>query len=301
MLVPNCAVRFLLFLAGVLASMTAFSNEGTYIRLWEGSAPGSIGAAPKDIPHLLYYPANPTNSTGAALLICPGGGYFALSQRSGTDYAAWFSQHGVASFVLNYRLGGPNGYRWPVPFNDAIRAMRLIRLRAEEFHIRTNAVGIIGSSAGGHLASMVAVKNDEGNAKAEPMIDRQSSRPDFAILCFAVISFSGPEVHTGSRDNILDKNPPLNLTRELSPELHVTKETPPCFIWHTWEDNVVQVENSLNFAAALRSAGVPCDLHIYEKGPHGLGLHVSKTDKTTPFHPWTRDVLYWLRQRGVAK
>lgn len=271
------------------------------IRLWDGPAPGALGGEKKDIPQLRYYPANPTNSTGAALLICPGGGYYSLNQRAGTNYAAWFSEQGIASFVLDYRLGGTNGYRWPIPFDDAIRAMRLIRSRADEFKINPKRVGIIGSSAAGHLAGMMLVQNDDANKNSPTLIERQSSRPDFGILCYAVISFSGTEAHIGSRDNILGKTPSLKLCEELSPERHVTKNTPPCFIWHTWEDDVVRVENSLNFAAALRVANVPFDLHVYQKGPHGLGLHVGKTDPKSPLHPWTRDVLFWLQQNGWAK
>src|SRR5690242_856049 len=120
-------------LAFASIALSAQSRDPQFIRLWDGDAPGALGNNPRDIPHLLYYPARPEKSTHAALLICPGGGYYSLNQRSGTNYAAWFSDNGVASFVLNYRLGGTNNYRWPIPFDDATRAMRLIRSRAEEF------------------------------------------------------------------------------------------------------------------------------------------------------------------------
>ena len=164
-----------------------------------------------------------------------------------------------------------------------------------EWSLDSHRIGIIGSSAGGHLASTLLTHFDAGNPTAADPIERVSSRPDLGILCYAVISM-GPFTHQGSRNNLLGTNAPAELVRELSNELQVSTDTPPCFIWHTFEDKVVPVENSLQFAEALRRAGVPFDLHIYQKGGHGMGLG----DRKPPFahpHPWAADCLFWLKQQ----
>ena len=175
---------------------------------------------------------------------------------------------------------------------DAARAVRLVRSRAEEWKIDPKRVGVIGSSAGGHLVSTLITHFDSGKPDASDPIERQSSRPDLAILCYPVITM-GANTHAGSKRNLLGDNPDPELVRKLSNETQVTSNTPPCFIWHTWEDKGVKVENSLEFAAALRRAGVPFDLHVFQKGPHGMG--------TANNHPWTRDCIFWLRQRGFVK
>jgi acetyl esterase/lipase len=181
---------------------------------------------------------------------------------------------------------------------DAARAIRLVRARAAEWQIDPKRVGIMGSSAGGHLASTLLTHFDSGNADATDPIDRQSSRPDLGILCYAVISM-GENTHQGSKNNLLGKEPSPELVKLLSNELQVTSQTPPCFIWHTYEDTAVKVENSLEFAAALRKAGVPFDLHIYQQGKHGIGL-ADKPPFTNP-HPWSRDCLFWLKVQGFVK
>jgi acetyl esterase/lipase len=230
-------------------------------------------------------------------VICPGGGYGVLAGHEGEDYAHYLNRLGIAGFVLKYRLGSA-GYRHPVMLQDAARAVRLVRARAGDWGVDPKRVGIMGSSAGGHLASTVLTHFDGGNPDAEDMVERQSSRPDIGILCYAVITL-GEFTHQGSKRNLLGEAPPPELVKLLSNELQVTEETPPCFIWHTWEDTAVPIENSLQFAAALRKAGVPFDLHVYEKGSHGIGLR----DKP-PFenvHPWGKDLAFWLRERGFAK
>ena len=163
---------------------------------------------------------------------------------------------GIAGFVLKYRLGSA-GYRHPVMLQDAARAVRLVRARAGEWKLDPKRIGIMGSSAGGHLASTLLTHFDAGKPDAADPIERQSSRPDLGILCYAVITMVGPFTHQGSKHNLLGKDPSPELARELSNDLQVTKETPPCFIWSTYEDNAVPVENSLQFAEALRKAGVP--------------------------------------------
>jgi acetyl esterase/lipase len=182
---------------------------------------------------------------------------------------------------------------------DAARAVRLVRAKAGEWKLDVKRVGIMGSSAGGHLASTLVTHFDAGKSDATDPIDRQSSRPDLGILCYPVISM-GPSTHQGSRNNLLGKDPSPELVKLLSNELQVTPQTPPCFIWHTYEDTAVKVENSFDFAAALRQAGVPFDLHIYQKGAHGLALG-SKEYDPAKWHPWTKDCSFWLKQQGFAK
>jgi acetyl esterase/lipase len=232
------------------------------------------------------------------MVICPGGGYGGLANHEGADYARFLNESGIAGFVLKYRLGS-SGYRHPAMLQDAARAVRTVRARAAEWHLDPKRVGIMGSSAGGHLASTLLTHFDDGQPDAADAIERQSSRPDIGILCYAVITM-GEFTHQGSKNNLLGKNPAPELVRELSNELQVTSNTPPCFIWHTWEDTAVPVENSLHFAEALRKAGVPFDLHIYQKGAHGLGLGTRDWDPARR-HPWTGDCVFWLKAQGFAK
>lgn len=267
------------------------------IRLWPGDAPNALGQEAQDIPTLTPYLPDPGITTGAAMLICPGGGYGHLAPHEGEDYALFLNTLGITAFVLQYRVG-PHGYRHPSMLQDAARGMRTIRARAEEWNIDKNKIGIMGSSAGGHLAATLLTHYDEGNLDAEDAVERESSRPDLGILCYAVISL-GELGHAGSRQNLLGENPSPELVEFLSNELHVTPQTPPCFLWHTAEDNGVKVENSLEFAAALQRHKVPFDLHIYQNGGHGLGL----ADKP-PFenvHPWAHDLKFWLQEQQFAK
>jgi len=182
---------------------------------------------------------------------------------------------------------------------DAARAVRTVRARAAEWKVDPKRIGIMGSSAGGHLASTLLTHFDAGKADSEDAVERQSSRPDIGILCYGVISM-GEVTHRGSKSNLLGKEPSPELVRELSNELQVTKDTPQCFIWHTYEDTAVPVENSLQFAAALRKAVVPFDLHIYQKGPHGMGLGSSDYNPSK-WHPWTHDCIFWLKIQGWIK
>jgi acetyl esterase/lipase len=292
-------MRFLLIGVAIAVHCSLWAEETTNsFPLWPNGAPGALGKEGKDIPTLTVYLPDKTKATGAALVICPGGGYGGLSPREGRDYARFFNEQGIAGFVLKYRLG-PGGYHHPAMLQDASRALRTVRGRAGEWNVDPHRIGIIGSSAGGHLATTLLTHFDKGNPDAEDVIERQSSRPDLGIVCYGVITM-GPFTHRGSRLNLLGANPPAELVNELSNEKHVTPETPPCFIWHTDEDPAVPVENSLMFATALRKAGVPFDLHIYEKGGHGLGLGSHDYDPSK-WHPWTRDCAYWLKLHGFAK
>lgn len=285
------------FLLAAAAASTALAQTNSF-PLWENGAPGALGSDDKDRPTLTVYLPDSEKATGAAVVICPGGGYAMLAPHEGGQYARFLNEQGIAGFVLKYRLGS-SGYRHPIMLGDAARAVRLVRARAAEWKLDPNRIGIMGSSAGGHLASTLLTHFDSGKPDASDPIERQSSRPDLGILCYPVITMN-EFTHTGSQHQLLGQNASADALREVSSELQVTAQTPPCFVWHTWEDKGVPVENSLQFAAALRKAGVPFDLHIYEKGPHGLGLGTRdwQPDKR---HPWTSDLVFWLKGRGFAR
>lgn len=269
--------------------MNTFSAET--IRLWEKDAPGAKGTSDKDIPTLTVYLPEEGSATGAAMVICPGGGYGGLAQHEGKDYGEWLAKHGVAGFVLKYRLGSA-GYRHPVMLQDVSRAMRLVRSRASEWKVDPKRIGVMGSSAGGHLASTLLTHFDDGDASASDPIEKVSSRPDLGILCYPVITM-GEKTHQGSKKNLLGDNPSDELVKLLSNELQVTAQTPPTFLFHTAEDQAVPVENSLMFATALAEHHVPFDLHVYEKGRHGIGLANG--------HPWTEECLKWLKLHDFVK
>ena len=265
--------------------------------LWADGAPGALGKAAKDIPTLTVYLPDPAKATGAAMIICPGGGYGMLAPYEGEAYARWLNESGVTGFVLKYRLA-PAGYHYPAMFQDVTRAMRTVRARAAEWGVDPKRIGIMGSSAGGHLAATLLTHFDAGDTNSADPVERESSRPDIGILCYAVITM-GKFTHQGSKENLLGKNPSPKLVKLLSDELQVTTNTPPCFLWTTFEDKTVPMENTMMFAEALRKHHVPFALHVYEKGGHGMGLN----DKP-PFrhpHPWAADCLFWLKAQGFVK
>ena len=257
-----------LCLISTAAALTAAPLDP--IPLWPAGAPGALGDKDDDKPTLTAFLPAPEKATGAAIVICPGGGYGGLAPHEGQGYAEWLADNGIAGLVLKYRLGS-KGYHHPIMLGDAARAVRLARSKAVEWKIDPKRVGIMGSSAGGHLASTLLTHFDAGKPADPDPIEHESSRPDLGILCYAVITM-GENTHGGSRENLLGKTPAPDLIELLSNEKQVSKDTPPCFIWHTWEDNAVKVENSLDFAAALRRNGIPFDLHVYQKGAHGIGL-----------------------------
>lgn len=264
--------------------------------LWASGAPSALGTADTDIPTITVYPADPARASGAAMVIFPGGGYGGLAKHEGEGYARWLASQGVASFVVKYRLGS-KGYRHPAMLNDAARAVRLVRARAAEWKVDPARVGVMGSSAGGHLASTLLTHFDAGRPGDPDEIERQSSRPDLGVLCYAVITM-GQYTHNGSRKNLLGDNPSPELLENLSNEKQVTADTPPCFVWHTWEDKGVPIENSMLFASALRAKGVRFELHIYEKGGHGIGL--GQRNGVAP-HSWAGDLTQWLIERGFVR
>ena len=290
-----------LVVAVLVRLATAQAQPTNSFPLWPGGAPGALGKEAKDIPTLTPFFSGSEQATGSAIVICPGGGYGALAPHEGREYARWLNEHGIAGFVLKYRLGS-DGYRHPAMLQDAARAIRLVRANAAGWKLDPHRIGIIGSSAGVHLASTLLTHFDAGNPDAADAVERVSSRPDLGILCYAVITMGGL-THQGSRNNLLGTNPPPELVQDLSNELHVTRDTPPCFIWGTDEDKAVPIENSLLFAGALRKAGVPFDLHIYQKGGHGMGLGARQYNPDDPakLHPWTGDCIFWLKEQGFAR
>lgn len=291
--------QLMLFLS-LVSTMALTANPLPSIPLYPNGATDARGTTEKDIPTLTAYLPKDTTAPTTAILICPGGGYGALAAHEGAGYATWLAENGIAGIVLKYRLGSA-GYRHPSMLNDAARGMRLMRSKAKEWNIDTKRCGVMGSSAGGHLASTLITHFEAGKADDKDPIEQLSSRPDFGILCYAVITM-GDFTHAGSRKNLLGPEPTPELIELLSNEKQVTKETPPCFVWSTADDPVVKVENSLEFAAALRRAGVPFDLHVYQSGPHGIGLSIGKHGAAPgEVHPWAKDLLVWLRQNGWAK
>jgi acetyl esterase/lipase len=283
-------------IAGIAVAMMivamARAQEDREITLWPDGAPGALGTAAKDIPTLTPYRSDTPRPGGAAIVICPGGAYQRLAPHEGRDYALFLNQRGLSCFVLKYRLAA-DGYRHPAMMQDGLRAIRHLRAHSEKLQIDPKRIGIMGSSAGGHVASTVMTHFDAGDPKSSDPIERQSSRPDFGILCYPVITM-GPFAHAGSKKGLLGESPSDEQVNLLSNELQVTPQTPPCFIWHGLDDRSVPVENSLRFAEALRKQGVPFELHIYQSARHGIGLG----DRTPPFSealPWTGDLLLWLK------
>lgn len=284
-------------LAVFLFTLIVQAQPTNPLPLWPEGAPGALGTEDKDIPTLTPFWPNPAKATGAAMVICPGGGYAHLAPHEGKTYAEWLNDQGVAAFVLKYRLAP--AYHHPAMLQDVSRAVRLVRAHAAEWKLDPKRIGLMGSSAGGHLTSTLLTHFDAGKPDATDPIERQSSRPDIGILCYPVITM-GAKTHGGSKQNLLGANPAPELVEEFSNEKHVTKDTPPCFLFHTSEDKAVPVENTLEFAAALQRVGVPFALHIYEKGPHGIGLGVHEYDPAK-LHPWAKDCAFWLKEQGFVK
>jgi acetyl esterase/lipase len=275
----------IVFTCGIQAQNTPFA-------LWENGAPGAVGTEPLDVPTLTaYFPPKET-ATGAAIIICPGGGYSHLSEiKEGSDVAKWFNSLGITAFVLKYRLG--MRYHQPAQLQDVSRAMRIVRSRSKEWNLDANRLGVLGFSAGGHLASTVGTHFDSGKADSTDSIERVSSRPDLMMLIYPVISM-GEFTHQGSKKNLLGENPTDELIKLYSNELQVTKATPPTFLVHTMTDTAVPFENSLMFVSALRKSGVPVEFHLYEKGPHGFGLAPTNAVLAT----WKERCADWLKLHG---
>jgi len=260
--------------------------------LWPRGAPGALGDEDLDRPNLtIYLPQSSGQHSG--VVVCPGGGYQMLAvDHEGKQVAEWLKARGVAAFVLRYRLG-PR-YHHPIELGDAQRALRFVRFHAADYAIEPDKIGIWGFSAGGHLASTTGTHFDAGEPGAADPIDRKSSRPDFMILSYPVISFSTPYVHRGSMRNLLGENPDPKLAASLSNETQVTPQTPPTILFHTSGDTAVPPENSVLFYLALRRAGVPAEMHIYERGEHGVGLALVDPILSS----WPGRLEAWMRLNG---
>ena len=275
----------------------AFNAEPQVIPLWGQGAPGALGEADSDRPTItLYRVAGPgaRGGSGLAVIIAPGGGYGGLaSSYEGVQEAYWFNALGATAFVLKYRLG-PR-YHHPIELGDAQRAIRLVRSRAKDFNIQPDRIGMMGFSAGGHLAGTAGTHYDDGKPDAADPIDRAGCRPDFLILAYPVISFDPAIAHAGSVRNLLGDNPDPALIRSLSNELQVNAQTPPTFLFATTNDSTVPVENAVAFYLALRKAKVPAEMHLFENGPHGAGMGLHDPALSL----WPTLLVNWLRGRGL--
>ncbi len=260
--------------------------------LWPDSGPDALAPARPDFPTLTLYPAPADVRTGAAMVVCPGGGYGGLADHEGEPVAQWLNALGITSLVLRYRIG-PHS-RHPMMLADAARAVQTVRARADDWDVDPARVGILGFSAGGHLASTLATHFTPGDPAAPDSIARFSSRPDAAVLIYPVITLQHPHAHLGSRRNLLGAAPPEDLIALLSNETQVTPETPPTFLVHSADDKSVPVENSLLFALALSRNGVPFALHVFPQSGHGYGL----ADSVSLLSAWPTLCAAWLRERG---
>jgi len=280
-------------LIAVLARI-ALAQEPTTVLLWQNGAPGALGSEVVDKPTITIFLPTPNQANGTGVIVCPGGSYRALAMNhEGRQVANWLNSLGIAAFVLKYRLG-PR-YHHPIELGDAQRAIRMVRANAAQYGVAADRVGIMGFSAGGHLASTTGTHFDTGNPGDVDPIARVSSRPDFMVLGYPVISFTTPYTHRGSLENLLGSQPDPKLVESLSNELRVTAQTPPTFLFHTSEDKTVPVENSVLFYLALKKAGVPAEMHIFERGPHGVGLAMMDP----ALSKWSELLAIWLREHGL--
>lgn len=288
----------ILFAAGSLLFMSMLTLEAqkpVKELLWPDGAPESKGSDPKkDTPSLLTYAPAADKANGTAVVVCPGGGYHGLANgHEGHDIDEWFASLGVTAVILDYRRGN-GGYKHPVPLMDAQRAIRTVRSKEKSLKIDPDKVGIMGFSAGSHLASTTGTHFDLGNPQAKDPINKQSSRPNFMILCYPVITFGQDSTHMGSQRNLIGESPDKELINNLSNDKQVNSETPPTFLFHTDEDTLLPPENSVQLYLALRKAKVPAELHIYRKGRHGVGL----AHKMAATNAWSSACEEWMRGYG---
>lgn len=275
-------------------------DEGRPIELlWPEGAPGALGEAEADKPTVTIFLPEHRQAAGPAIVILPGGGYVCCSmEKEGFKPARWFNERGMAAFVVRYRTNNTSGtgYKHPIPLQDARRAMRMVRSRAGEFAIDPERIGLVGFSAGGHLAASVAThfKNNIEDAK-DDLAGAARIRPDFLILIYPVITMKEPFMHAGCRKALFGEYPPMRLLDKFSGERMVTDETPPTFLVSSWEDNSVPAENSVEFYLALRRWRVHAELHVYEKGPHGFGMNPG----FGPASSWPDRLHDWLQARKL--
>jgi acetyl esterase/lipase len=301
-----------LFTAFLLFSFFANSQTIDNMKLWPNQAPysdgkatpmkevrpaffGNIGEAELDI-----YRPDPAKANGTAVIICPGGGYVGEALiKEGSDVAKWFNSYGVTGIVLKYRIPGADGVtnREKAPLSDAQRAIRYIRSKSAELSLKSNQIGIMGFSAGGHLASTAGTHYDQGDAQATDPVEKMSCRPDFMLLIYPVVSMDSTITHRGSRQNLLGKNPDPEKVKYYSADQNVTSDTPPTFLVHATDDKTVKVDNSINLYFALQRMGIPVEMHIFEKGGHGFGLDQMKGTALS----WPDRCKGWLEQHNLLK
>lgn len=303
----------LLPLAGLLPALAPAATAPAVLPLWPEGVPAAVRpdapAARGDLgpervdangavshvqaPTLTVVPPAVDRPNGTAVIVCPGGGYNYLSwAREGTQYATWLSTLGVTTFILKSRL---KEYGHPAPLQDVLRAIRLVRSRAAEFGVDPKRIGVLGSSAGGHLAASASTLWDHPDGRTGAALDSTSARPDFAVLVYPVITMADPAAHAGSRRALLGDAPSAALLAQMSTELQVTAATPPTLLLHTQGDKTVPVQNSLMYFDALTRAGVPAELYVFEQGGHGIGMR----DGLGNASAWPRRAEDWLRQRGL--
>lgn len=285
---------FVLLAALALWPATSFAVGPEPILLWPDGAPGAVGQEEVDKPSIRVYPPAADKNTGAAVVICPGGGYGILAyDHEGHQLAEWYRSMGVTGVVLQYRLA-PR-YRHPSPLQDVQRAIRTVRARATEWKVDPQRVGVMGFSAGGHLASTVSTHYDTGNKDSADPVEKESCRPSFSVLGYPVINLVESWAHKGSGKNLLGDKATEDQLKDLSNDAQVTKDTPPAFLFHTSEDRGVPAENSIAYYSALLKNGVPAELHIYQWGPHGVGMAPGEP----AVESWTEQLHGWLRQSGI--
>jgi acetyl esterase/lipase len=296
-----------------IQSAAAETGETTVIDLWDGMAPGSENFSGEEQteergtpelsslwisgvskPTLTVIAPAADKRNGTAVVICPGGGYGGLSYvKEGAEIGEWLAKLGITSFVLKYRHGG-GVHQHPVPLSDIQRAMRLVRSLSDKWQLRSDKIGAMGFSAGGHLAASVGTHFDMGNKDAADAIEQQSCRPDFLALIYPVISLDAAIAHGGSLTNLLGTKPDPDLVKLLSNEQRVTAETPPTFIAHCSDDQSVNVENPMQFYRSLVKHNVPAELHVFAEGGHGFGMR-----QKGPVETWPTLLANWLRSRNL--
>jgi acetyl esterase/lipase len=304
-LLTSCAVAAAVTLsAQAVPPSPARAQAAAVVPIWPEGVPGLLTTAGPEVegdarvsnvhtPTLTAYLAPERQNTGTAVIVCPGGAYRRLAiDKEGTDVAIWLNGLGVSTFILKYRM---QEYGHPAPLRDVLRAVRLLRSQAARWKIAPNRIGVMGFSAGGHLASSAGTLFDAPEGRTGAELDRVSARPDFLVLVYPVITMSAPYAHVGSRQSLMGTDPSPSLIARLSTNMKVTKDTPPAFLVHGGTDQSVPPENSVLFYSALRSAGVPAELHLYQEGAHGIGLEPNHG----PISEWPKRCAEWLAVRGL--
>lgn len=300
-----------LVLAGIIMITASVFSQSKVIDIWNGNVPGSIPnpSYKQKIdsvywikirfvtkPTIQVYPAPADKNTGTAVVVCPGGSYYGISFiNEGTEVAKWLNQLGITAVILHYRLPDDAIMKNKsiAPLQDGQEAIRIVRRNAKKWGVDPHKIGIMGFSAGGHLASTVSTHFDE---KVYEPKDSTSARPDFSLLVYPVISMDSAITHRESRENLLGKNPTPEMLKRFSNELQVTAKTPPAFMLHSMDDGAVPVQNSIEYALAMKKNNIPCELHIYERGGHGYGLAKwsAGTEST-----WSDACEKWLKVKGL--